>query len=286
MKKVCIVTNFGKDTNMRVTNTLKGLLYEHGVAFDELGERTEGDDYRYIDKKKLSDDTDCIIVLGGDGTLIGVARDVYGLDIPLLGVNLGTLGYLTEVEVHNMKYAVEQLAGDRYTLERRMLLFGSVLYERDSEDLHDIALNDIVIGRLGHPQLINIKLFVNGRKLHSYDADGLIISTPTGSTAYNLSAGGPIVEPTASLVVITPICSHELGLRSIVLSADDTIEAEIGPGRKTDIEEACVTFDGQNIVSLKTGDRIQIRKAEKYTNLVNLNDMSFLETLRRKMSRH
>jgi len=283
MKKVCLVTNPGKDRGMRVTNALKGLLSENGIQYEELSERSEGGDCRYIDKNKLPPDAECIIVLGGDGTLIGVARDVYGLDIPLLGVNLGTLGYLTEVEVHSMRYAVEQLVSDRYTLERRMLLFGNVSYESEPNESFDIAINDIVIGRAGHPQLINIKLYVNGRKLHSYDADGLIISTPTGSTAYNLSAGGPIVEPTASLIVITPICSHELGLRSIVLSADDCIETEIGPGRKTDTEEASVTFDGRNIITLKTGDRIHIGKAEKYTNLVNLNDMSFLETLRRKM---
>lgn len=284
MKKVCIVTNQGKDLSMRVTKELTMLLSSYGISYIPLIDRKLDDGgYLYVDREKLPDDIEAVIVLGGDGTMLGAARDVYGMNIPLLGVNVGTLGYLAEVEVHKMKYAVEQLAQDRYTLENRMMLSAVIKYTSDKNEDNDVALNDIVISRIGPPQLISIKLFVNGRKLHTYEADGLVISTPTGSTAYNLSAGGPIVEPTASMIVITPICSHELSLRSIVLSGDDLVVAEIGKSRQGGEKEASVSFDGKTLFPLKTGDRISIGKAAGSTCLMNLNEMSFLETLRRKM---
>ena len=148
----------------------------------------------------------------------------------------------------------------------------------------DVALNDIVVSRKGDDlRIIYFKLFVNGELLNSYEADGIIISTPTGSTAYNMSAGGPIVEPTASLTVITPICSHALNTRSIVLSSDDEIVIEIGEGRRGNIEKVLVTFDGATSEPLETGDRLTICKAKESTKIMKINKISFLEILRRKM---
>mgnify|MGYP001446337255 CR=1 FL=1 len=290
MKNVCTVTNTIKDKDLKVTDELVALLEKSGIHCVRIRPDEETGRYRYVNPSRLPQDTEGIIVLGGDGTLIGVARDLYGKNIPLLGVNLGTLGYLTEVEVHKMGYAVEMLAQNKYTIEERMMIKGSVFHARrddfgkeSGKASGDIALNDIVIGRTGHMRLLNIIIYVNGKKLHSYDADGLIVSTPTGSTAYNLSAGGPIVEPTASMIVITPICSHELGVSCVVLSGDDIVEAEIGPGRKQDIEEASVAYDGESLKVLRTGDRIRIEKAREKTGLMNLSAMSFIETLRKKM---
>ena len=147
----------------------------------------------------------------------------------------------------------------------------------------DLALNDIVVARKGAIRVIHFRLFVNGELLNSYEADGVIISTPTGSTAYNLAAGGPIVEPTASMIVITPICPHALNTSSIVLSAEDEIVIQIGEGKHGIPDEAYVAFDGVDEVELTSGDMVEIRKAEAQTRIIKLNQDSFLETLRRKM---
>ncbi len=268
-----IVTNDGKDPDYIVTNHVKELLEAEGKSCILC--RKDAD--KRIIKGSVPDRLDCAIVIGGDGSLIEVARVLHKRDVPILGINMGTLGYLTEVELGGIEEAVQQLVSGNYAQESRMMLEGC--FENGGED---VALNDVVT-RKGVLRVIHFRLYVNGELLNSYEADGIIISTPTGSTAYNLSAGGPIVEPTAALIVITPICSHALNTSSIVLSADDEIVIEIGKGRGGGTEEVFTTFDGADVVSLKTGDRVTVRKAEAATKLIRLSRMSFLEILRRKM---
>ena len=219
-----------------------------------------------------------MIVIGGDGSLIEAARVFHAREIPILGINMGTLGYLTEVEVNDIDESLIRLIKGDYALESRMMIEGA--FEDGSRD---VALNDIVVSRKGVLRVLHFKLYVNGELLNSYEADGIIISTPTGSTAYNLSAGGPIVEPTASMIVITPICSHALNTSSIVLSAEDEIVIEIGRGRNGTVEEVFTTFDGADMVSLKTGERVIIRRSSADTKIVKLSNIGFLEILRRKM---
>ena len=185
---------------------------------------------------------------------------------------MGTLGYLTEVEVQNLFPALDQLLEGSYTVENRMMLSGTVKDFRT-----DVALNDIVVARSENLHIVRLNLYVNGVYLTSYQADGLIISTPTGSTAYNLSAGGP------SLILITPICSHSLNNSSIVVSDADLVEVEIGSRRNKEEEEAIVTFDGTDIMRLRTGERVVIQKAQEVTKLIKLSKLSFVETLREKM---
>ncbi len=269
-----IVTNDGKDPDYIVTNHVKELLEAEGKSCILC--RKDAD--KRIIKGSVPDRLDCAIVIGGDGSLIEVARVLHKRDVPILGINMGTLGYLTEVELGGIEEAVQQLVSGNYAQESRMMLEGC--FENGGED---VALNDIVVTRKGVLRVIHFRLYVNGELLNSYEADGIIISTPTGSTAYNLSAGGPIVEPTAALIVITPICSPALNTSSIVLSADDEIVIEIGKGRGGGTEEVFTTFDGADVVSLKTGDRVTVRKAEAATKLIRLSRMSFLEILRRKM---
>ena len=269
-----IVTNDGKDPDYIVTNHVKELLEAEGKSCILC--RKDAD--KRIIKGSVPDRLDCAIVIGGDGSLIEVARVLHKRDVPILGINMGTLGYLTEVELGGIEEAVQQLVSGNYAQESRMMLEG--FFENGGKD---VALNDIVVTRKGALRVIHFRLYVNGELLNSYEADGIIISTPTGSTAYNLSAGGPIVEPTAALIVITPICSHALNTSSIVLSADDEIVIEIGKGRGGGTEEVFTTFDGADVVSLKTGDRVTVRKAEAATKLIRLSRMSFLEILRRKM---
>ena len=191
---------------------------------------------------------------------------------------MGTLGYLTEVEVSGIEEAIEKIIADDYILEKRMMLEG--VFNNGEKD---ICLNDIIVSRKNTLRVIHFDLFVNGELLNSYKADGVIISTPTGSTAYNLSAGGPIVEPTASMIVITPICSHALNTSSIVLSAEDEIVIRVGEGRNGTTEEVLVAYDGADTVTLFTGDSVTIRKADAVTKIMKLSKVSFLEILRRKM---
>lgn len=267
MDRFFVITNQTKDQDLIITYQIKSYLEERGKTC-----------LLAVENDELDDNLDCVIVLGGDGTLIRAARDLHTSSIPLLGINMGTLGYLTEAEVGNLEECLEQLITGEVQIEERMMLYGSV-----KEQIQDVALNDIVLTRSGSLRIIQFDLFVNGELLNTYHADGVIISTPTGSTAYNLSAGGPIVRPTADTIVITPICSHALNTSSIVLSAEDCIEIEIGKGRDGAIEEACISFDGEHNIEVHTGERIKICKAKEKTSLLKLSKVSFLEILRRKM---
>ena len=274
MDRFLIVTDDGKDADHIITRKVKELLETEGKKCVLC----QKDEKKNIIKEAIPEDIECAIVIGGDGSLIEVARILWERDVPILGINMGTLGYLTEVEVGNIEEAIGQIVSNDYTFEDRMMLEG--IFEDGSKD---VSLNDIVISRKGELRVIHFRLYVNGELLNSYEADGIIISTPTGSTAYNLSAGGPIVEPTASLIVITPICSHALNTSSIVLSSDDEIVIEIGMGRHESKEEVFTTFDGADTVALTTGDKVTVRRSEASTKIMNLSKVSCLETLRRKM---
>lgn len=274
MDRFYIVTNDGKDPDYIVTDHVKELLEAAGKTCMLC----QKDEAKRIIKSTVPSGIDCAVVIGGDGSLIEVARVLHKRDIPILGINMGTLGYLTEVELGSIEEALGRMIAGEYTLESRMML--EACFENGERD---VALNDIVVTRKGVLRVIHFRLYVNGELLNSYEADGIIISTPTGSTAYNLSAGGPIVEPTAAMIVITPICSHSLNTSSIVLSAEDEIVVEIGKGRGGSTEEVFTTFDGADVVPLKTGDRVTIKKSEAATKLIKLSKISFLEILRRKM---
>lgn len=267
MNKFYIITNKSKERSLQTTGRIQKYIESKGKVCVLA---TEG--------KPFPEDTDCVLVIGGDGTLIRAARELRSYDVPMIGINLGTLGYLAEVEVQNIESAIDQLVSDQPVVEARMMLKGTL-----NDQIEDIALNDIVLTRLRTLHLIRFNVYVNGALLNSYQADGVIVSTPTGSTAYNLSAGGPIVEPTASMIVITPICSHALNTSSIVLSADDEIVLEVGEGRDGSVEDAGISFDGDRNIEVHTGDRIVIRKADDTTKLLKLSKVSFLEILRKKM---
>ena len=163
-----------------------------------------------------------------------------------------------------------------------MLLQGKAKL-KNGEEKDGLALNDVVISRMGPLRIISLKIFVNGSFLHEYQADGIIITTPTGSTGYNLSAGGPLVEPGAKLIMLTPICPHSLNHRSIILSPEDVIEIEIPVGKEDKEQELSVSFDGANSFSMVSGDRIVIQKSSESARFIQLSRVSFLETLHQKM---
>ena len=224
------------------------------------------------------------VVLGGDGTLLRAAKVVLKRQLPLLGVNLGNLGYLAEIDTEGLEPALDRLLEGAYSIERRMMLHGKVI-KAGRTAYEDIALNDIVLTRILPLRSFRILNHVNGEFLNEYTGDGEIISTATGSTGYNLSVGGPIVSPEAELIVMTPHAPHSLISRSIVLSGSSCIRVEIGEGRTGREEEAVsVWYDGSGDIRLGTGDSIEIRRSDQYTNIIKLKKISFLEVLRRKMA--
>ena len=275
MKNIFLITNKQKDPLGSYTERIKSYLSSHGV-------NVVCDFYNEVSTASIPDDTDCAIVLGGDGTLLRAARDMVNYGIPLLGINLGTLGYLAEIESSNIEMALSQLMAGNFTREERMMLAGTVYSAPDV--VNDVALNDIVIARCGTLQMLKFDIYVNGRFLNGYSADGVIIATPTGSTGYNMSAGGPIVEPAANLIMLTPICPHTLNTRSIILSPEDEIVIDIPTVRGGLIQTLEANFDGTHNMPLKTGDKIVIKRADRTTGILKLNTDSFLEILRKKMA--
>ena len=283
MRHFLVYTNRHKDKNLVLTKKICDYLRQKG---QKATVKTEEGDF----KERISTDTDdipadiprdvdCMIVLGGDGTVLQAARETKKLHIPIIGVNLGTLGYMTEIEPANLKESLDRLIAGDYEQESRMMLNGKA-YLSDGRTEEGWALNDIVITRSGSLQIIQFNIYVNGQFLNDYKADGMIITTPTGSTGYNLSAGGPLVEPRAKLIVLTPICPHSLNQRSIILSPEDVI----AQGREGRIQTVEASFDGTHVIPLETGDRIRIVQSEKITEFIQLNQVSFLEVLHKKMS--
>lgn len=275
MDRFYLIANKLQDKDFRIRDEIKDYIEEHGKHCF----LSEKDEDGHLVPGTVPEGIECAVVLGGDGTLIRTARELVEYNIPLLGINIGTLGYLTEVEISDYRRALDRLfAGGPLTIEDRMMLRGNIPGRIDH-----VAMNDIVVTREGSLRVVPLNVYVNGSLLNSYLADGIIVSTPTGTTGYNLSAGGPVVEPTASMFVITPICSHALNTSSIVLSAEDTIEVEICEGRYGRTEHALITFDGAETVPVATGERIMIRKAEETTKLIKLSRTSFMKTMREKM---
>lgn len=287
MNHFLIYTNRHKDQDLEVTNRIRDYLESHGrrVTLHIKETAWEADTTEMSEEaKKIPRDVDCMIVLGGDGTVLQAARETKKLFIPIIGVNLGTLGYMTEVEPANLEDSLDKLMQDDCTKESRMMLNGKVSFHCGKENEEGWALNDVVISRRGSIQMLWLDIYVNGQFVHRYKADGMIVTTPTGSTSYSLSAGGPLVEPKAKLIMLTPICPHSLNNRSIVFAPDDVIEIEIPTGREGQKQTVEANFDGSHRISMCTGDRIRIAQSEKITEFIRLNQVSFMEVISKKFS--
>lgn len=282
MKHFYLIWNPRRDGTEAMAEHIRGYLEMRGCTC-VVREREEGSHVTHTDPGQVPAETECIITLGGDGTLIRAARDLAPRQLPMVGVNMGHLGYLTQVgcqEPGEVAQMLDELIAGQFQLENRMMLKGTV--RRGGEILkEDLALNEILISRREMPKILELRLAVNGEPLCQYKADGMIIATPTGSTAYNLSAGGPIVEPSARMMILTPICPHDLNSRSIVLAAEDTIEIEI---MGHDNEGQAVAFDGGAAVRLKVGDRLLVERSRVETVMVKLHEVSFVDNLRSKMA--
>ncbi len=281
MNHFFIITNALKDKELHVTKKIIAYISEKGGAASYAAS-VDAKGSHMILKKDVPTGTECILVIGGDGTLIRAARDTGDLGIPLIGVNLGKLGYLCELEENTISWAIDELFANHYTVEDRMMLGGYALKKQHTTEEHT-ALNDIVIHRAGALQIVNLNVSVNGEYLCSFKADGIILATPTGSTGYNMSAGGPIVEPQARMILMTPINSHTLNSRSIVINPEDEVTIELGMRRSEKDEQVVVSFDGDYEVKLEVGDKIVVHQAKDSAKILKISKISFLEILRKKM---
>ncbi|MBQ2100205.1 MAG: NAD(+)/NADH kinase [Lachnospiraceae bacterium] len=280
-KRFLIYVNQFKDQELKTTKRIEEYLKNHGqeVCLLKVEKDWKQGEYSAPDFPK---DVDVMLVLGGDGTVLQAARETIHSRIPLIGVNLGSLGFMTQIEPTGIEVALDRLIDGDYREESRMLLQGKASLQ-GGVTKEGLALNDIVITRSGALRVILLRIYVNGSFLHEYQADGMIITTPTGSTGYNLSAGGPLVEPGAKLLMLTPICPHSLNHRSIILSSEDEIEIEIPLGKEGKEQKVEASLDGGNSFTMVTGDRITIKKSQESARFLQLSSVSFLETLHQKM---
>jgi NAD+ kinase len=278
MKHFLIATNSDKDVDLKLTKKIKTYLEKRDADIYVVP-----DIYKTgLDWTKIPEDIDFAIALGGDGTILQMSRGLRERDIPVIGVNLGNLGFLSEIEPSEITQMLDCLLNDEYRIEERMMIQGKVYHDR-TVIWDESALNDIVIGRSGFSRIISFNIYVNGQLLDNYHADGVIIATPTGSTGYNLSAGGPIINPITKMIVITPICAHAMQAKSIILAQDDRISIQIQRVRKTQLEEAFATFDGHKGIQLSSDDVVDIEMAPQITKIIKITNHNFYDILKKKL---
>lgn len=241
-------------------------------------ERQTGCAIEVVPEEEIGAVVDLIMVLGGDGTMIATARMVGDSEVPVLGVNYGGLGYLAEFRIEELYSALESILADKYRLDKRVMLAVELL-RGEEEITRNRVLNDVVINKSALARIIEIETYLNNQFVNSFRADGLIVSTPTGSTAYNLSAGGPVIYPSMNAIVITPICPFTLSNRPIVVPDDAVIELCL----KTRNEDVALTLDGQVGFPLQFDDKIVIRKSRTTFNLIQPMNRNYFEVLRTKL---
>ena len=233
-----------------------------------------------LSKEDVAAYTDLLIVLGGDGTLLNVAGIAHPHEVPILGVNLGSLGFLTETTMEDLYPTLEKVLDKKCEIENRMLLNASVL--RDGKNIEDFnVLNDIVINKGALARILNLKVFVDDQYMTSYRADGLIIASPTGSTAYSLSAGGPIIHPSMHALVLSPICPFALTNRPIVVPDSSVIKVQLTT--RNSEEDVRITLDGQTGYSIKSGDILEAKKADTPVKLIQAPGKNYYQLLRKKL---
>ena len=247
------------------------------IERDRIQQQT-GCAVREVQSDKLAQEVDLVLVLGGDGTMIATARMIGDSDVPVLGVNFGGLGYLAEFRIEELHSALEAILAENYRLDKRVMLSVELLRGQESITKNRV-LNDVVINKSALARIIEIEAYFNQQFVNSFRADGLIVSTPTGSTAYNLSAGGPVIFPSMNAIVITPICPFTLSNRPIVVPDDSDIELRL----KTDKEDVALTLDGQVGFALQVEDRVMIRKSKTTFKLIQPANRNYFDVLRDKL---
>jgi NAD+ kinase len=279
MKTIAIIAKPHAQSAKKITQDICKFLKDKKieVLLDERASKVMGIE-EFTSDEEIAKRADMIIVLGGDGTLISAIRILGQKATPILGINLGRLGFLTETKVDDALETLKGIILGNFKTERRMKLHSHIVGEVDTIFEIDV-LNDVVINKGALARIIEIDVCIDGQYVNTYRADGLIISTPIGSTAYTLAAGGPIVYPGLNSIIITPICPHALTHRPIVISEDSEVHIKV----KNDDEKVFVTFDGQICKRLEVNQKIIIRKATTYANLIVSPKQEYFSVLREKL---
>lgn len=282
MKTIGIVPNYDKPAAMDFVKDVAEYIKSKGckpVLTYNIAEFTNLQEFG-VSKYELYSKSDFIIVLGGDGTLLNTGRKAAKYGTPLLGINMGTLGFLATAEGADAHETIDKVLNGEYKLEKRLMLESEILSADGDAPKTYKAVNDVCISRGVFTKVTSYRIYVNDEYVATFRADGMIVSTPTGSTAYNLSAGGPVLKPDIACMVITPICAHSLHSRSIVVSADDVIRINASFGANGDI---IMSMDGQTSVILNNGDSICIKKSEHSVNIIKTDKLGFYDILRKKL---
>lgn len=269
--KIAVYTNENKDTGLETTRRVVDFL--GGKC--EIIRRED-----FCDFESMCSAADVLIVLGGDGTILRAARKVCAFNLPILGINLGTMGFLAEIEPDKVEDCLTRFLNGEYTVENRFMIDAEIIRNGKSAGTYT-ALNDAVISGSSFKRVVSAELYVNGSYITSYLADGVIAATPTGSTAYSLSAGGPITDSAMELMLITPICPHTLSSRPLILPPDKHLTVKITGKRDG---RPLLTVDGQEGEMLVSGDEVVIKASKRVTRLVRVNGMNFYEILKNKIS--
>lgn len=281
MKRIAIIPNNGKDLGL--LNTKKIIEYLDGKAelYMDPAYEVIGMNVNYVDCGELYNKAEIVLVLGGDGTILQCAPECAKKHIPVLGINLGRIGFMSEVEANDTESALDKLLSNNYTIEKRMMMKVELKKGGKLQGCCH-ALNDVVVSKSVGERLIGMELYTDGLLVNRYIADGLIIATPTGSTGYSISAGGPVVDPRMQLYVATPICAHMLSVRSAVLPAEKEIVIKLD---KTYPDcDAIVTADGDVQGYIKDADEIVITRSEYEFELIKIGSKSFYDTVLKKLS--
>jgi NAD+ kinase len=285
MKIIGLISNNKTRKALRIAKELYDYLSANKVEVALLKDETipVKFDLPSLSPKEFESTIECLISLGGDGTFLRAARYCFKRGIPLMGINVGNLGFLAEVNLDDFKNAIDKLLAANYKIEERMLLElelyrdGKIIKEND---FPFIALNEFTINRNLMSKIIDLEIFINDFKFINFRADGLIIATPTGSTAYSLSAGGPIVEPNNQVIILTPLCAHNLFTRSMVINTENKIEIQI----KTKNDNDCLSIDGiKQKINIKSDDILKIKKSKLKLNLVTFNNNAFFKNFKEKL---
>lgn len=280
MNTIGLVVNSNKGDVSEHVNKVVSWLTEQKirVLYNEESAVVMGCPEKGMPTRELAQQCDCIMVWGGDGTLLNCARQTACTGTPILGVNFGRLGFLTEIDVPDLEEKMQALIAGQYFIEERMMLQAKVIRDGAVID-SSICLNDVVVAKGASFRMVRLNIMVDGERAGGYSADGVIVASPTGSTAYSLSAGGPIISPGIKALLITPICPHSLSNRPVVIHQHSEIEIQVLPHA----DAVQLSLDGQYCFPLQAGDRILVKKAQETARFLKIKKTGFFEVLRGKL---
>ncbi|MCX7571519.1 NAD(+)/NADH kinase [Tumebacillus sp. DT12] len=283
MKTIGLAVNHSKVKADEITARLIELIEKYGsrlVLDEESAAKADRADLA-LPLDRFAEEAELLFVLGGDGTMLGFARQFARAGLPILGINIGHLGFLSEAEPKDLENAVKRVLDGEYCLENRLMLEARVVRNGETVMESLTALNDIGIARDSFGKMVTCKVFVDDMYVDQYTGDGLLISTPTGSTAYSLSCGGPIVSPHIEVILLTPICAHTLHARPMVIAANQEVRVEVSASHP----ELVLSLDGQIFEKLEQNDVVHVRQAPYKTTLIKWHDREFYDVLRQKLHR-